>query len=272
VGCSGLNFDAAEYDFNFYQLFRENRFAGVDRLSDANNITPALTSRLISQDSGLERLKLSVGKVFYLTPPTVTIVPNAPQTTVQNNVVSELSSMLSEHWSFRTIGQWNPSQGRIDRGQVILQYNNFANTLFNASYRYRRDPYAGSVPPLPINPFNPREINQTDVSARLPIGAGWFGIGRWQYDLYGQVTVQAMAGVEKETCCWRFSLVGLHYLNGVVTPGNTPGGNLSVPTNNAIFFQFELKGLGRFGDQMDTFLLQNLSGYRTDYDLPAYHP
>jgi LPS-assembly protein len=270
TACQGLNFDAAEYDFNFYQLFRENRFAGVDRLSDANNITPALTTRLISQNSGLERLKLSAGKVFYLTEPTVVMVPNGPQVTYKNNIVGEASSMFSEHWSLRGTGQWNPTFNRLDRGQAMLQYNNFNNNLLNLSYRYRRDPYEGSVPPYPSNPNNPRTINQTDISTRLPIGWGWYAIGRWQYDLASQVTVEAMAGLERETCCWRFSVIGLRYLNGatgaVVTPNN-------VTSNNAIFFQFELKGLGRFGDQVDNLLLQNFSGYRTDYELPGvYQP
>ena len=268
VACQGLNFDSAEYDFNFYQLFRENRFAGVDRLSDANNITPALTTRLISQNSGLERLKLSVGKVFYITQPQVVLSPigNPPPPTNLNNIVGEASSMLSENWSLRSTTQWNPKYDRLDRQQVALQYNNFNNNLLNLSYRYRRDPYEGAVPPYPANPNNPRTINQTDISTRLPIGWGWYGIGRWQYDLASQVTVEAMAGLEKETCCWRFSLFGLRYLNGatgsVVTPNN-------VTANNAIFFQFELKGLGRFGDQVDNLLLQNFSGYRTDYELPG---
>jgi LPS-assembly protein len=266
----GLNFDSNEYDFNFYQLFRENRYAGIDRLSDANNITPALTTRLINQNNGLERLKLSVGKVFYLSNPQVVLNPYyAPQTQVKNNIVGEASSMLSDHWSIRGTGQWNYQYDRVDRGQVALQYNNYANSLLNLSYRYRRNPYAGSEPAYIVNPNNPVTINQTDISTRLPIGAGWFAIGRWQYDIASQVTVQTMAGVERETCCWRFSLLGLRYSNG--TTGQVVTAN-NVTFNNAVFFQLELKGLGRFGDQIDNLLLQNFSGYRTDYDLPSGNP
>lgn len=280
-GYNGLNFDSAEYDFNFYQLFRENRFAGVDRISDANNITPALTTRLISQNSGLERLKVSVGKVFYLKDPQVVLSPayNPPPPTYKNNIVGEVSSMLSEHWSLRSTTQWNPSFNRLDRQQAVLQYNNFNNNLLNISYRYRRDPYDGSNPRYPDNDFNPRTINQTDISTRLPIGLGWFAIGRWQYDLASNVTVEAMAGVEKETCCWRFSLIGLRYVNGVTSnsgtlttvTGTTVVTANDTTVNNAVFFQFELKGLGRFGDQVDTLLLQNFSGYRTDYELPGIY-
>jgi LPS-assembly protein len=199
----------------------------------------------------------------------VVLVPNGPQTTNKENIVGETSSMLSEHWSLRSTGQWNYNKDRVDRGQAALQYNNYANSLLNLSYRYRRDPYAGSVPPLPVNPNNPRTINQVDISTRLPLWAGWFAIGRWQYDLASQVTVETMAGVERETCCWRFSLIGLRYING--TTGQVVTSN-NVVSNNAVFFQLELKGLGRFGDQIDNLLMQNFSGYRTDYDAPGIRP
>ena len=272
VGYQGLNFDAAEYDFNFYQLFRENRFAGVDRLSDANNITPALTTRLISQDSGLERLRLSVGKVFYLTTPQVVMTLNAPQPTFKNNLVSELSSKLNQYWTLTGTGQYNPQYDRLDRLQLGLQYNNFSNNLLNLFYRYRRDPYEGSTIPYPVNPLIPRTINQTDINARLPIWGGWYAIGRWQYSLESQLTVEAMAGVEKETCCWRFSLIALRYQNGAATQtGTTITAASTITTNSAIYFQLELKGLGNFGDTVDNLLLQNFNGYRTDYELPGLY-
>lgn len=265
ISCVGLNFDTNYYDFNYYQLFRENRFAGWDRLSDANQIVPALTTRFISQNNGLERLRVSLGKIFYIKQPEVQFIPNGPYTTNKDDAVGELSSMLSQHWNFRSTGQWAPDRNQLDRLQLALQYNNFANQLLNLSYRYRRDPYYGSIPPLPVNPTLPRTVNQTDISTRLPLWAGWFGIGRWEYDLESKVTVQALAGLEKETCCWRFSIVGLRYINGTTT---TLATSSSAPANNALYFQLELKGLGRFGDQIDNLLMQNFSGYRTDYDIP----
>src|SRR5581483_5019199 len=40
-------FDTAIDDYNFGQLFSENRYLGNDRVGDANQLTLALTSRLI---------------------------------------------------------------------------------------------------------------------------------------------------------------------------------------------------------------------------------
>jgi LPS-assembly protein len=70
------NFDSAPADFNFAQIFTENRFVGQDRIGDANQVTTALVSRYIEND-GSERLKLAVGQRFYFNHQRVTL-DNAP--------------------------------------------------------------------------------------------------------------------------------------------------------------------------------------------------
>ena len=54
-------FDTAVDDFNFGQLFSVNRYLGNDRIGDANQLTLALTSRLLDPDTGAERLRVAVG-------------------------------------------------------------------------------------------------------------------------------------------------------------------------------------------------------------------
>jgi LPS-assembly protein len=67
------NFTTAERDFNFAQIFTENRFVGGDRIGDANQLTIALTSRLIETETGLERFRAALGQVYYFRPPRVTL-------------------------------------------------------------------------------------------------------------------------------------------------------------------------------------------------------
>ncbi|QSA98254.1 LPS-assembly protein LptD [Methylococcus sp. EFPC2] len=243
-------FDSAEYDFNFYQLFRDNGFAGTDRLSDANQITPAVTTRFIDHESGLERLKLSVGEVFYFRDREVNLLPTTTaKTSGRSNLVGELSSALTDVWRLRTTGQWNPTRSAIDRSELSLQYNDRRNQLLNLSYRYRRDPNLDLV-----------RVEQTDASFRLPFAEGWNVIGRWQYSLLNQVTTETFFGVERETCCWRFSLIGLRYLNGSSTGSVTS----DAQVNNGIFFQLEFKGLTRLGNEVDQFLSRSITGYRLE--------
>ena len=58
-------FDTRPFTFSWGQLFRDNRYSGPDRQTDANQLTLAMTSRLIRQADGHERLSASVGQIFY---------------------------------------------------------------------------------------------------------------------------------------------------------------------------------------------------------------
>ena len=62
-------FDTAELTFNYYQLFRETRFAGYDRLDDANQVSVGLTSRFIDDQSGRTLLSASLGQIYYFAGP-----------------------------------------------------------------------------------------------------------------------------------------------------------------------------------------------------------
>ena len=54
-------FDTRAFTFSWGQLFRDSRFTGADRQNDANQLTAALTTRLIRQADGREKLSASIG-------------------------------------------------------------------------------------------------------------------------------------------------------------------------------------------------------------------
>ena len=66
-------FDTALNDFSFNSMFLENRFSGTDRVQDANQLTAAITSRLVDAKTGREKLKLSVGEIAYFRDREVTL-------------------------------------------------------------------------------------------------------------------------------------------------------------------------------------------------------
>jgi LPS-assembly protein len=84
------NFTTAEADFNFSQIFTDNRFVGGDRVGDANQLTLALTSRLIESETGLERLKAALGQVYYFEPQRVTL-PGTPSRDSKSSDILALS-------------------------------------------------------------------------------------------------------------------------------------------------------------------------------------
>ena len=64
--------------FSWGQLFRDNRYTGADRQTDANQLTTALTTRLISEDDGRERLAASIGQIRYFDDSRVTLPGRDP--------------------------------------------------------------------------------------------------------------------------------------------------------------------------------------------------
>jgi LPS-assembly protein len=228
-------FDTGNYDFNFWQLFEENRFSGPDRMGDANQLTAALTTRVLDPQSGTQRLRASLGQITYFRDLKVTL-PNEPVTTDNSSdLIGELGVALSREWNVATELQWDPGAIRTDRGDVLLQYRADRRQLVNLSYRYRR-----------------ATLNQTDVSFLWPLGNAWHLVGRWNYSLDDSTTLETLAGFGYESCCWALQLVGRSYVNGV-----------NGARTNGVYAQLEFKGLTSTGSQVDNLLERGILGYET---------
>jgi len=230
-------FDTGNYDFNFWQLFQENRFSGPDRMGDANQLAVALTTRMLDPASGAQRLRASLGQLVYFRNLKVTL-PNDPVITDNtSDLIGELGVTISPEWNATTEIQWDPSASRTDRGDVMLQYRADKRQLVNLSYRYRR-----------------ATLNQTDVSFLWPLGNAWHLVGRWNYSLDDSTTLDTLAGFGYESCCWALQLVGRSYVNDV-------NGGMT----NAVYAQVEFKGLTGTGSQVDNLLEHGILGYEPGF-------
>lgn len=225
-------FDTHGAAFNFVQLFSDNRFIGADRLGDANQLSYALTTRFIRPNSGKELLAASIGQIHYFQDRRVTLPGDEPETRSNSDIVGELRFNFNDHWSSLAALQWNPTTRQNDVGEFQLQYRAAPRQIVNLGYRFRRD-----------------RLEETDVSLAWPITPHWRFVGRWNYSLKEQATRETFAGIEYENCCWTFLFVDRHYL--------TPAGDL----NSALYFEIQLKGLGRLGRQLEDFLERGILGY-----------
>lgn len=262
------NFDSTLYDFTYYQLFRENRYTGYDRMGDTNSLTAAVTTRFIDGEKGYDRFRATIGNIAYFDSRKVTTIGVTPNTYSQSfsNLVADVYGGLTEDWSLYTAGQYNASQNVLARGQVGLTYNNRQNQILNLIYRYRLNQTTNeecvtsqnSIYYGPLSSFNDC-LNLTDVSFRLPLFAGWHAIGRWEYSMLSNATLESLAGFEKETCCYKVALLLRRYLNNIST---NPNGSVSVQSNDAFFVQFDLKGFAGVNNDVDKFLQRSITGYR----------
>ncbi len=232
-------FDTTDLDFNFDNLFRENRYNGSDRIGDANQLTLALNSRFISDKTGRELLRASIGQIYYFRDSKVTLPGGATHKDSTSALVAEVAAELGGNWRARAGLQYDPYDGydgSIDQALAQLSYRDSNKHIFNAAYRLRDG-----------------VISQTDIAAIWPVTSNTSLIGRWNYSLRDDRTLEALAGVEYGRCCWRVRAVARSY-----TDSDNNENNL------AFFLQIELNGLGKLGNDIDELLERGIYGYRED--------
>jgi LPS-assembly protein len=227
-------FDTQELTFGFAELFRPNRFSGADRQTDANQVTLAVSSRLIEDESGKERARLSLGQIRYFDPPEVEVPGVVPLRRSESAFVGELEVHLNDRWSAAVANQYDPKLEHTDFGSVRLQRRWGTEGVANLDYRYRRD-----------------QLEQLDLTTAIPINDSWKLVGRYDYSIKDSKVLEAFAGFEYDSCCYAVRLVGRHYVR-----------NVEGESNDALYFEIELKGLGGVGRASEEFLKKAIQGYR----------
>ncbi len=248
-------FDTTLADLNLVQLFRTNRYVGGDRLSDANQLSVGVTSRLLDSENGKQFISATVGQAYYFRPPRVTLPGESSNAAQTSDIIAELDLTAYQNWNIHVGMQWDPHETRSERGDVFIQYRPKYDSVVNVGYRYRRgiietlvDP---SLPPGPNNPTTVRgDLEQVDGSVAWPLNQQWSAYARMVYSLEDAQPLDQFAGLEYRSCCWKLRLVGRRYVR-------SRDGDMDT----SILLQLELNGLSSVGTGADTFLERSIQGY-----------
>ena len=233
-------FDTQPLTFSWGQLFRDNRYTGADRQTDANQLTLALTSRLLRQSDGREKLSASLGQIHYLADSRVTVPGEIPVERGKSAWVADSTWTVNDRWTIGASYQWDPKFRRQDLASVRTRYLVGDEGVVNFGYRYRRN-----------------LLEQVDLSFLYPLSRSWSLVGRYYYSLYrntlqGQAPqlLEGIAGVQWDSCCMAIRLVGRRYIR-----------NREGELNNALQLEIELKGLGSAGPDTESRLRRAILGY-----------
>ncbi len=220
-------FDTGEPDFDFVQLFARNRYSGNDRISDAQHVAGALTTRMIDPDTGLARWSASFGQLYRLDQPQVELPDEPAPQSGATEFIAQIEYQIAPRWLGLIATQWSPRESQFDRSNFTLRYSDpERGQRFDIAYRYRRD-----------------ILEQADVSLSLPVTGSWRIAARSRYSLADNQSLESLAGVEYETCCWAVRGSWRRYI------ASTDG-----DYNSGVYFQLELKGLTRIGSGFSNLL------------------
>ncbi len=228
-------FDTGLLDFSFDNLFRDNRFNGPDRVGDANQLTLALTSRILSNASGRELLNASIGQIYYFDERRVTLYGDGPVDSSSSSLVAELSTGIFEHWMLRAGLEYDPNAegDSLRQGLAMATWRGDGGERLHASWRLREG-----------------VLEQTDLAAIWPVTDRWRLIGRWFYSVEESHSLETVAGLEYGECCWRIRALWRRYLD-----------RNGEAYNDTALLQLELNGLGKLGNNIDNFLDRTIYGY-----------
>jgi LPS-assembly protein len=236
-------FDTAASDFNDHSIYADNEFTGVDRVSDARQVTVGATTRVIDAANGVERVRFGAAQRFQFRGQALT-VDDQPNKSRVSDLLLFASGRVSAEWRMDTTMQFNPGEERTVRSIVSARYSPGPFQTLSGTYRYARD----------LN-------EQFELGYQWPVyrgngtGSGQcsgslYAVGRANYSLKDHHMADSLFGMEYDAGCW---------LARVVVERITTS---QAQTTVRPMIQLELVGLSRLGSNPLKVLKDNIPGYR----------
>ncbi len=193
------DFDTGESTINsFGHLFRENRFFGGDRIGDTEQVTIGLTSRIVNDDTGDQRLKLSLGQVYFLQDRVIRINPDDPPiTTSESSFIGEITADLGLDWSVSGFASWNTGTSTLDTVRLGADYNHSLRRKASIDY-------------TEVNNLS----EQINLSLDTPLSPRWQLNADTAYSLQDDELRSSSLGISYDGCCWAVRLRTQRYLDG----------------------------------------------------------
>lgn len=231
------NFDSGAADFNFAQIFSENRFVGHDRISDANQITGAVVSRFIEED-GLERLRMAIGQRFYFADPKVTLDGTAATVTdSKSDLLLALGGQITSKLSLDNTVQYSETLRQMVRSNFGMRWQPSPKKVLNLTYRLDRTNATGL-------------LKQMDISGQWPVSQRWYAVSRINYSIPDKTVAEGLLGMEYKADCWVFRLVAQRIPTA------------STKASTSFFIQLELNGFSKIGSNPLDALSASIPGYQ----------
>ena len=225
-------FDSGQQDINFSTIYSENQYAGWDRISDANQVTLGVSSRLIAPETGSERLRAGLAQRFYFATQHVTLPGTAARTSTSSDLLAAISGAVAPHWTAETGLQYSTNFSQTQKFNIGTRYQPQPGKVLNLSYRETLN-----------------SLRQTDISTQWPIGQGWTTLARWNYSQLDHRTLEGLIGAEYSGDCWALRIVAHRFATTTQQASTT------------FFVQLELNGVSRIGSNPMETLKRNIGGY-----------
>ena len=157
----------------------------------------------------------------------------------RSELITEIGTDPRRKFSIAAAAVFEPDHQDTTRSNITLRWRPDDRRRLDFSYRYRAN-----------------SVEQTDLAMVWPLTNRWHGIARWNYSLLDHDTLESLAGLEYESCCWAIRFGSRSYVF-----------NRTGEIEQTFFLQLELKGLARVGKPLDELLERGATNYGIPEDL-----
>ena len=247
-------FDTTETTFSYSSLFSPNRFTGLDRVGDTQQVTLGLTTRFLNE-TGLEVLRASIGQVHYFNDRKVELSPldvtlEDDDTKSSSSLAGEFQWLFADNWRTRLDVQYDPhaqsDEEPVEKASAQLNYQSPNNWLFDMNFSH----------------VEAAQQKQVGIAFFVPVNDSWAFYAQkkhdiWSYDDAVQQTkedenllnIEGLVGIEYQNCCWRAQFTYEEHTRSDSTK------------DYQYMLQLHLKGLGILGGKSDDILSERILGY-----------
>ncbi|MUG28484.1 LPS assembly protein LptD [Aeromonas salmonicida] len=227
-------YDSTTMRQDYYSLFSDRRYAGLDRISDSNRVSLGVTTRVYDQ-AGDERIRLAVAQAFDFVAPRVKLYPSESLATNTRSPLSfEGDAKINEQWFAHAGAQYDMDQSEISSANSALEYRR-EKLISQLNYRFVRNANYDLS-----NTNQVADLNQVGMLLTTPLNDQWHLYGGYYHDLDQGVKVDRKVGLKYDSCCWSINF-NLEWVN---TPDNV---TMRPTSERSLGIQFEMKGLGSVG-------------------------
>ena len=265
------DFDTDERAFSWNQLWSPYRFSGSDRVGDLNRFSYAASTRFLEDASGRERFSLGVGQALYFEDRHIDMDGNpdkwrtAPSvdrddryyraTRNRSPIVTHLDWAINQRWSARYEWLYDDHRSRTERTSFGVGYRDPRGHALNLGYRWQLQGFDPSGEEEDRLGYDREEYELSfayKVNPRIDL------IGRFLYDHTNSRSLDQMAGVQWNDCCYGLQLVWREWVEDNDT-ANTIDDDY---TDRGLFLRFVFKGLGGVGGDAGDYFERAVPGYR----------
>lgn len=258
----GLGYDSALLQQDYYALFNDRRYSGLDRIASANQITLGGTTRFFSEKTGAEVFNLSAGQIYYLSPSKADGVAGNSTANRASSWSVESNWKFHPKWNWRGGYQYDTRLDETSLANVSLQYKPKEESVIQLNYRYASRNYIDQN--LSSNQYG-QDIKQLGAVLGWELTDTIAVVASHYQDIALKKPVESQLAFNYNSCCWSASVYTARRLTS--TPNGKPDTLRDLYYDNRFGVNFELRFGGSYGSGIGKMLRRGMIPYTEAFNI-----